>query len=222
MHRFDRGEPPRCLVAAQRRRPQWDDFSRTDDHKQLGDALYERQEHYCAYCEVCLGEKTDGHIEHLERRKDNPARTFDWDNLFFSCNHLDSCGKHKDGKRLCFNPSDVIDPAHEDPLDFLRYDMNGGVHAIAGDPARQRRAEETIRVFNLNAPRLRNIRRQIAQTIYSLDSELRTDEDCQAFLGMLQNVDCPSVYRSLLAGVGEGTKEGGQNDAGLGAGPRKT
>ena len=82
MHKFVRGEEPVDLEAMRRRHPHWDAFARTAEHTQLGDALYERQAHYCAYCETRITQKENGHIEHLERRSDNPARTFDWANMF--------------------------------------------------------------------------------------------------------------------------------------------
>lgn len=94
---------------------------RTDEHAKLADALYARQDGYCAYCEIHLKNRSAGHLEYLERRSDNPKRTFDWSNLFYSCSKRDSCGKYKDNERIRFNPADIIDPSVENPLDFFVY-----------------------------------------------------------------------------------------------------
>ena len=199
MHRFSRGEAPGVLAGAHRRfHNDWNAFLGSEAHTALGEALFARQHHYCAYCEVALSRKEEGHIEHLQRRSDVPERTFDWSNLFFSCSHLDTCGKYKDNQRIRFNPADIIDPSRENPLDYLRYDMNGNVHAIEGDPVREHRANETIRIFHLNAPRLKGIRKQIAITVQSLFS---CDENEQeAFLKNVRkgHYDCVSVYHNLL------------------------
>lgn len=199
MHKFTRGESPVDLARLKRNYSNWESIAHSNEHAQLGDALYERQERYCAYCETQIESKRKGHIEHLERRSDTPARTFDWSNMFFSCNHHDSCGKFKDEfqPRMNFDPADIIDPSQEDPLDFFLYDLNGGISAR--DEAHKTRADETIRIFNLDqSPRLSNIRRGVAETVKSMLPYLNSEEDVTDFLNSLGNCDCISVYYSLL------------------------
>ena len=199
MHKFVRGEEPVDLEAMRRRHPHWDAFARTAEHTQLGDALYERQARYCAYCETRITQKENGHIEHLERRSDNPARTFDWSNMFFSCNHRDSCGNYKDDTkpRLRFNPADIVDPSCEDPLDFFTYDALGGISAR--DEAHKMRAEETIRIFHLDkSARLCNIRANAARTAINFMEREPSEDEITAFLNSLPpDCDCISVYYSL-------------------------
>jgi uncharacterized protein (TIGR02646 family) len=198
MHRFRRGHAPAEFVNWARKCRNWEQFARTPMHARVGDMLYDRQEHYCAYCECILESKNKGHIEHLERRSDNPIRSFAWDNLFFSCNNADSCGKYKDEThpKLYFRVDDIIDPSLEEPLDFLLYDMNGGVSAR--DEAHQYRAEETIRIFNLNnSPRLRGIRTRIAQVVAQFLASDPSEEKITEFLNVLGKCDCISVYYSL-------------------------
>jgi len=174
VHKFIRGEEPIDMTRVQRKYGTWDKFAGSDEHKQLGTALYERQSNYCAYCTRYLKEKRDGHIEHLERRSDNSKRTFDWTNMFFSCNDPGSCGKYKDTKKVRFDPKDIVDPSVEDPSDFFCFDAVGLIRARKGTG--QLRAEETIRVFNLNAPKLVGARAAIVCAIedlrYCSDEEL--------------------------------------------------
>ncbi len=104
----------------------------------------------CAYCEGSL-ESLGSHIEHFRCRARTPQKTFDWDNLFLSCNRDDSCGRHKDHHARSYDPSELIDPSHDDPDEFLRFRSDGNIDPVATLDARGRgRAEETLRVFNLN------------------------------------------------------------------------
>lgn len=201
MHKFERGEPPPGLDGAARRYDNvWTgDFACSDCHACVRDTLYERQNHCCAYCDILLHSVADGHIEHLERRRDAPQRTFDWANLFFSCCHSDSCGVYKDDRHVFFNPADIVDPSREDPIGFFRYDVSGAVHANpTASPEDQHRAEETIRVFNLNCPRLQRMRANVAMTLTSCLLDLKSDKDIRDFLQAVSASGFQSVYRSLL------------------------
>jgi len=106
----------------------------------------------CGYCENEIprnGKKRDGHIEHFEQRSRMPHKTFDWYNLFGSCNRSDSCGTFKD--KQTYLPQDLIKPDIEDPERFLIFVSDGTVEARQGlSPADKHRADETIRIFNLN------------------------------------------------------------------------
>lgn len=201
MHRFLRGNSPINLTRIKASCQNWDDFCRQakDEHAVLADSLYERQQHYCAYCESVISEKSNGFIEHLERRSDNPDRTFDWTNMFFSCKSNCSCGIYKDNSKFKFNPSDIIDPSREEPLDFFHYDMNGGIHPR--DESHKTRAEETIRIFNLdNSAKLRGIRTNIARTVECFLRTVPEPNEAQIdeFLSGLGECDCFSVYYDLL------------------------
>lgn len=136
MRRFTRDDMPVALPALEQRAQDWEHFVAMQEHTALGDALYERQQHYCAYCETLLHAKKQGFIEHLERRRDNPARSFDWNNMFYSCKNGDSCGKFKDAQRhpVHFAPADIVDPSREDPQDFFTYDANGTIRLLLPVP----------------------------------------------------------------------------------------
>lgn len=211
MKKYNRGDSPVDLNGIEKECRQsgidpWEYFCKQhrDMHDQLSVSLYEAQLHYCAYCECRLKHPStakNSHIEHLERRSDNPNRIFDWSNMFLSCINKDSCGKFKDESKpkIVFNIQDIIDPSHEDPQDFFQYDALGRISPRDDISfSSQKRAQETIRVLNLNSARLCNIRKSIASIVKTYQENEDEDEEIDFFLANLGNTDCLSVYYSLL------------------------
>ena len=204
MHHFERGESPVDMSSIKAHYINWDAFGKTHEHRLLGDALYERQHHFCAYCEKYLQQIDDGFIEHLVRRKDVPQRTFDWTNMFFSCKHEDSCGLFKDNSKngIVFNENDIIDPSSEHSQDYFCFDQEGHIFPRPDlSPREKQRAEETIRIFNLNnSERLCRLREKAVRVVeYFLTSGVSMDSvSIDRFLAMLENADCLSVYYTLL------------------------
>ncbi len=149
MKRLRRGAAPTCLAQYQHGRDRWSDLSPAcleALHAQLG----AMQGRLCAYCEGDL-ETLKQHVEHLWPRGRYPARTFDWDNLFLSCDRDDSCGTYKDRDGKPYAPEDLLDPCHDDPDDFFRARVDGRIDVRPGLASHaQHRAQETLRVFNLN------------------------------------------------------------------------
>lgn len=194
MHRFERGPAP--IDFSKHLGKNWDAFSVTEDHRTLGDALYRRQNGYCAYCETSLPSRAQGHIEHLERRSDSPEKTFVWDNLFFSCLRQTSCGKYKDDRRICFNRADIVDPSQENPADFFAFSMTGKI--LARDGLGKHSAEETIRVFNLNDPGLVQKRKGAAITVsqYLNKTDSMKDDLMQGLIA--SHASFLLVYSTLL------------------------
>jgi hypothetical protein len=90
----------------------------------------------------------------------------------------------------------------EHPQDFFIFDQLGHVFPKRGmAPEDEKRARETIRVFNLeNSERLRHIRQKVAKAVaYFLQSDCQPDDSAiDRFLEMVGDVDCISVYFSLL------------------------
>lgn len=143
------------------------------DKDQIRTALHALQGARCAYCERRTGtDARDGHIEHFRCQANHPQLDLDWSNMFWSCNDENSCGKFKDGcdrkggRRARFNPADLIDPSADDPDTFLLFVTDGSVQARAGlSDADVRRAQETLRVFNLaESAYLRKAREDAVQT----------------------------------------------------------
>lgn len=179
MHKLNRPTAPSCLDKYQHGLNNWGDVS-SEDKAEIWLSLHHMQGSRCAYCE-CEIDMQDGaqdaHIEHFRQRGRYPQSTFDWDNLFGSCNRTDSCGKYKD--KQTYNYSDLIKVDDEDPEDYLRFLPDGQmVPKDQLDANQQRRAEETIRVFNLNGA-LRQIRRIHVMGYLQTAEELAAlAEDC--------------------------------------------
>jgi uncharacterized protein (TIGR02646 family) len=122
-------------------------------------ALDTMQGQRCAYCEAALDSNSQRrHIEHFRQRGRYPQGTFDWHNLFGSCNRKGTCGDHKD-KCGAYDHTHLIKPDVENPDEFLVFDAHGGVSPRAGlDANSHQRAKETIRILNLTGGGLRQIR----------------------------------------------------------------
>ena len=142
------------------------------------------QETRCAYCEADIS-SGDRHIEHFRQRSRFPQGTFQWDNLFGSCNRTGTCGKHKDSCGT-YNQQDLIKPDVEDPDKFFLFVTDGTVRVRKGLNAEdKRRAEETLRVLNLDAENgpLRHMRKRVvagylqtAEDISNLAQEYSPEE----------------------------------------------
>lgn len=185
MHQLQRGQAPGCLKNYKHGINNWADVTPADK-ADIWVALEAMQGQRCAYCEISISQ-TNRHIEHFRQRGRDPTVTFDWTNLFGSCNREESCGKHKDGCGT-YPPTVLIKPDIEDPERFLVFAPDGGVSPRASlSQGDKQRAEETIRIFNLNGP-LRRIRySHIATYIQDLEQfaelyEQNADEDWQQLL----------------------------------------
>ena len=169
MHKLDRASVPvpECLVAPD---PGYRYQNLTSREKaEVRNALLAIQHQCCAYCERRTGAgANDGHIEHFRKQADHGHLDLDWSNLFWSCQDENTCGKHKDqcdrpagsGPQARFDEADLLDPAVDDPERFLLFVSDGTVRPVANlTPERERRATETLRVFQLDAsPILRKLR----------------------------------------------------------------
>ena len=159
MHQLHRDpQVPGGLNKYRHGRDSWSGESPTADERLV---IWEKriamQGERCAYCEAKIA-VDDRHIEHFRQRSRYPQGTFQWSNLFGSCNRQGTCGDHKD-KCGAYNHTHLIKPDEEDPDDFLVFDPSGGVSPKKGlSPPHLQRAEETIRILNLKnggLPRMR-------------------------------------------------------------------
>jgi hypothetical protein len=123
-------------------------------------------------------------VEHFRPRKLHTELTFAWANLFLSCDDLDHCGHHKDSKKAApYDPANLLKPDEDKPLEHLFFSPTGLLDVCQNaSPVGRRRAEETIRVFNLNEGALKAKRRRAVETLRKRipkdfddwDAELRT------------------------------------------------
>lgn len=192
MHKLQRPTAPPCLARYSYGKHKWQDVSDTDKTA-IRQSLYTMQQHRCAYCEKSLPEDKACHIEHFRQRSRHPQGTFTWDNLYLSCNTTNTCGKHKDNQH--YTPADLIDPCTDDPDDYLRFYSDGSIRPRKKLPQlEQKRAEETIRVFNLNEQALQATRKSELQGWLQIAEELLqlqeiSEDDYQTELNQyLQNI----------------------------------
>lgn len=152
MHLLNRGSPPACLANYQHGVDQWTNLTPTE-REEIRNALEAMQGRRCAYCEGEL-DVHGQHIEHFRQRGRFPQGTFDWTNLFWSCEREDSCGKHKDRCGF-YPPADLIKPDVEDSEQFFLFASNGtiAIRTAMLTSAEQHRAAETLRIFNLDEER---------------------------------------------------------------------
>lgn len=163
MHRLHRGDTPGCLANFQHGRDGWNALGFTEK-EEIRNALKLMQGERCAYCECQLGSDNQ-HIEHFRQRSCYPQGTFAWDNLFWSYCQNDSCGKHKDSLTRTYDHRDLIKADVENPEHFFHFMSDGTISIRSGlSSADQKRAEETLRIFNLDPQhgRLRAMRRTAA------------------------------------------------------------
>lgn len=115
---------PVCLSRYQHGRDPWSSTTQPE-RDEIRSALNLMQGRRCAYCEGSL--ENGCHIEHFRQRKRYPQGTFDWNNLFASCNRSGTCGDHKDSCAV-YPHQDLIKPDVEDPEAFLVFAPDGTVH----------------------------------------------------------------------------------------------
>lgn len=184
MHKLQRGPAPACLFHYQHGRDNWGAMRR-DDKVEIWQALETMQRQRCAYCEAAITEG-NRHIEHFVQKGRDPRVTFQWDNLFGSCNREDSCGKYKDHCAGAYNPADLLKPDVDDPDHYFVFVADGTIQLRASlSDADRQRASETLRVFNLDAEHgaLRHMRQRetagyvpIAEELWALFDEFSEDE----------------------------------------------
>ena len=142
----------------------WFTFMRTSCHGDLHLNLRQEQKALCCYCELEV-EDVDGHIEHMEPRSRNPARTYDYSNLAISCNggHTAHCGHYKDNKSgHSWNAAHFLPPHDPETAELFTYLSDGSVQATSKDPAK---ASYLIKYLGLDCSRLTDRRREHARSL---------------------------------------------------------
>lgn len=149
----------------------WSSFSHKTAVKQ---SILNEQHQLCCYSELRSDEEGLGyHIEHVENKSQNPARTFDYSNLAASA--LDSAndlaafkaqahvvfGGHAPGKRDGVDLAQFVSCHQPDCRRFFAYLSDGRVvPADTLNAQEQGRAQYTIDLLNLNSPFLITRRRK--------------------------------------------------------------
>lgn len=182
MRTINRNSPPECL-ADQPANQDWRTFIGSQCHADLNSGLREEQQGLCCYCELEVADG-EGHIEHMEPRSKNAARTYDYANLAFSCNGgaVEHCGRYKDDHHK--NPKYAWDatrfsPPHEAAtVTLFRYLPDGSITPTTADWGK---ATYLIGYLGLDCPRLTERRKQHARDLIDTLGE-QVDSDILAWL----------------------------------------
>ncbi len=137
MKTIQRDKAPECL-ARQPKNQLWDDFASTPCHPETGNSLASEQSGLCCYCESQIG-KHDKHIEHMEPRKVNMNRTYDYSNLACSCDggNARHCGHFKDAPHnhlFSWDSAKFSRPHDSETCLLFSYDNLGHINPTDIDP----------------------------------------------------------------------------------------
>lgn len=121
-------------------------------HPEIKNSLVEMFHGKCAYCESKIGHVAYGDIEHFYPKGSYIDKTFDWNNLLFSCQICNN-PRHKgtkfpldgNGNPLLIDPTDGV----TDATVHLRFDWNPKTQ-LASIYGRDNRGREVERTFDLN------------------------------------------------------------------------
>jgi len=161
MRKLNRPLAPSCLQSLKISSPTSWNLSE-QDKELIWQSLNAMQNFFCVYCEGAFIDKKC-HIEHLVPRhilkKIKGRSIYEWDNLFGSCDNKEHCGRYKDDVVTDYDPQNLIKPDIEDSSLYLSFSPTGYVQGKSDlDESDSKKACETIRVLNLDSPRLRNLR----------------------------------------------------------------
>ncbi len=90
--------------------------SRRYNHPEIKRALIQETSGKCAYCEGTVLDVAFGDIEHFYPRILYRDRTFDWDNLTFSCQRCNNTKSDLDPDQV-----GLVNPYLEDPEEFIEF-----------------------------------------------------------------------------------------------------
>ncbi|MFO7750298.1 MAG: retron system putative HNH endonuclease [Desulfobacteraceae bacterium] len=195
--------PPATRRDAENR---WKRFRGTRGKNQVRSSLLDEQWWLCAYTEIALASFAHGcHIEHIEPKGMNPARTFDYHNMVVSVLDSDSLQtfvkKDRFGghfKQKQYDPALFVSPLETDAGIYFDYLSNGEVApASALNSIETRRADYTIRLLNLNAPYLVNERRRWLEEIDQEIDRLLNDPNALRLLAECELCDTGGILRQF-------------------------
>lgn len=219
MRYLTRSESPTVLGQKDYATQIFDSLSPTQK-KAIWRALRKMQDDFCAYCEKKI-KKNHRHIEHFYPKKTKPDDvtsymhlTFEWSNLFGCCNAKEHCGHFKDGGKEYgageYSPDNLVKPDTHNPNEFFLYAEDGKVlirEALSEES--NYRAEETIRVFNLNMSALANSRQtligrfsdRLSAILKLKESGTMPDEDLEVELNKIKEEINTFEHRTAVEAV---------------------
>ena len=182
-----------------------------EQKKRLGQHLLPIQKHICCYCEKQF-DNNPHHIEHFIEQHDDKTKTYDYENLFLSCegestkkdnDENTSCGHKKTDSRHANTPINynlLLNPANIATQNCFEYEDSGKIIPNKKSAGSQQQALYTIKRLNLDNQRLKN-ERQTA--IITLEKEINglSDSEIKTFLANLfdeKQTRSPNFYSALF------------------------
>lgn len=131
--------------------------------------LEEEQQHLCCYCEKRISSIADkSHLEHIRPQDKFPALIDTYKNISVSCQTNNTCGK---AKKNSFS-DDFIVPTEDDPTKYLTHSPHGEIISIQNND----KGDYTIKLLNLNAPKLTKARRKLFIELDHMKDEIEDFE----------------------------------------------
>ena len=141
--------------------------------------LISEQNCQCAYTEIDI-EDDSSHIDHFKKQSMFPTLKFAWTNLFTSTNSEYFGAKYKDNKYKIQQADyqDLINPSVDSPSDFFDFAFTGEilVKEKNKNSIEYKRAELTIKVFNLNERSLVQQRAKVIKDIVAYFNQLSIND----------------------------------------------
>ncbi len=149
------------------------------------------QNYQCAYTELDI--EPEGNISHVDHfRKQSMFQShryiFDWNNLFTACNNENIGAKYKDKNIKQSDYQYLINPASENPNDYLTYSLLGDFLEKSDnmDSVEYIKAKTMIDLFNLNDYSLKQQRLTVSKQVQNM-CELLSLEEIKNEIGRFDN-----------------------------------
>lgn len=206
MRTIIKGDTPACLDSAEEQGWSWDYFVQNDKagYQVCRQQANSEQSGVCGYTELPLNVgAVNVHFDHYRKKGIYPELRFKWDNLFaavkdnrFGADFKDQIVNGRNHKQVY---ASILSPLTVNLQDYFHYATSGEIEPSSElSEENLRKAEETIRVFNLNEAELVNRRRtMMAQIVCYHDLAEEDIRSCFEGLGFPSVVD--QEIRYLLA-----------------------
>ena len=180
MKKINKNPPPLFTNLIKKNKPNnWSDFGRIK--AELRDYMLNHEQNgQCAYCESAItSDSSKSHIDHYKKKAGHlfPELECDYKNLLVSCNNGKNggkekhCAKSKDDRiKIKDDYNDLINPVIDNPNKHLYYSFTGDVLP------KDKKAEITIEIFNLNHKSLINRRKTLSIKLDSIKTQMSLAE----------------------------------------------
>ncbi len=153
-----------------------------DGYVSLKKQLCHEQKGLCCYCCQILEAQTI--VEHLKSRDRYPKLTFDYGNLLLSCKQSKQCDNAKGNNELELTPL------------MIECDIEITLKITGELNPKSERAEQAIKLLNLNNPDLRQRRERAIKDLFDIDKQL--DKENLEMIFEFMDIEKAESYRYIL------------------------